>query len=177
MYTRLFFDATRRLLFVAVLATWNPLTTEAQQATPAASLPAYRPPALALVQPAAGGSLPSDKPVLVFRFAPGEANDPIDAHSFTVTVNGVDRTDRFQVTAAEGWGPLADAEAGGVRVGPRQVFARVCSTRGACAEVAAVVPVVESAPAQPAQSEASGGVPRRKILDAVVAAIRKLLEP
>jgi hypothetical protein len=144
---------------------------------PPTSLPAYRPPALALVQPAAGGSLPGDKPVLVFRFAPGEPNDPIDAQSFAVTVDGVDRTTRFQVTAAEAWGTLADSEEGGATAGAYQVSARICSTRGACAAVSATVPVVESARASPAPAEGSSGARRRKVMDAVVAVIRKLLEP
>jgi hypothetical protein len=151
---------------------------EAQQApSPASSLPAYRPPALALVQPAAGGSVPDDKPVVVFRFAPGEPNDPIDAQSFAVTVDGVDRTAGFQVTAGEAWGTLANSGEGDVSAGTRQIAARICSARGACAEVSATVAVIESARASPASAEGSANARRRKVMDAVVAVLRKLLEP
>lgn len=150
----------------------------AQQSPGAASsLPAYRPPALALVQPAAGGSLPSDKPILVFRFAPGEPNDPIDAQSFAVTVDGTDRTSRFQVTAGEAWGTLAELPEGSASPGTHQVSARICSTRGACSEVTAAVAVIASARASSAPAEASGNARRRKVVDAVVSVLRKLLEP
>jgi hypothetical protein len=151
---------------------------EAQQAPSAApSLPAYRPPALALVQPAAGGSLPDDKPVIVFRFAPGEANDPIDAQSFAVTVDGTDRTARFQVTAGEAWGTLAESGESSASPGTHQLSARICSARGACSEVSATVAVIESASASPSPAEGSANARRRKVVDAVVAVLRKLLEP
>src|SRR3712207_547682 len=52
---------------------------------------AYRTPSLALVQPASGGTVPQDKPVVVFRLMQGDASDPIDARSFVVTVDGQDR--------------------------------------------------------------------------------------
>jgi hypothetical protein len=48
-------------------------------ATNAPVLAAYRAPTIALVQPPAGGSVPQDKPVVVFRFAAGEPDDPIDS--------------------------------------------------------------------------------------------------
>lgn len=151
---------------------------KAQQAPGAASsLSPYRPPALALVQPAAGGSVPDDKPVIVFRFAPGEPNDPIDAQSFAVTVDGTDRTSRFQVTAGEAWGALAELPEGSASPGTHQVFARICSARGACSEVTATVAVIESARASSAPAEASGNARRRKVMDAVVSVLRKLLEP
>jgi hypothetical protein len=151
---------------------------KAQQAPSASSsLPAYRPPALALVQPAAGGSVPDDKAVIVFRFAPGEPNDPIDAQSFAVTVDGTDRTSRFQVTAGEAWGALAELPEGSASPGTHQVSARICSTRGACSEVTAAVAVIASARASSAPAEASGNARRRKVMDAVVSVLRKLLEP
>ena len=170
-----------RILILAL--TWlaigvRPLPSQQAPSLPS-PLPAYRPPVLALVQPAAGGSLPSDKPALVFRFAPGDANDPIDAQSFAVTVDGVDHTSRFHVTAAEAWGMLEDADGGDaadVGTGVRQVFARVCSTRGACAEVSTTVPVVEAARANSASSNGSSSARRRRVVDAVVAAILRLLE-
>ena len=156
-----------------------PVASSAGQQAPGASpsLPAYRPPALALVQPAAGGSLPEDKPVIVFRFAPGEPNDPIDARSFGVSVNGVDRTELFQVSAAEAWGALGDPEESGVNAGPHHVAARICSARGACAEISATVSVVEASATSRASSEPSPHVTRRKVVDAVVSILRKLLEP
>src|SRR5688500_18148450 len=72
-----------------------------------AMVAAYRLPTIALVQPSGAPTLPSDKPVVVFRFAPGEPNDPIDLASFAVTVDGRDQTRSFQVTASEAWGTLA----------------------------------------------------------------------
>lgn len=154
----------------------TPLTAQ-QVPSAASSLPAYRPPALALVQPAAGGSVPDDKPVIVFRFAPGEPNDPIDARSFAVTVDGTDRTSRFQVTAGEAWGALSELPEGSASPGTHQVSARICSTRGACSEVTAAVAVIGSARASSAPVEGSGNGRRRKVMDAVVAVLRKLLEP
>jgi hypothetical protein len=70
----------------------QPVPAPAPSSSPA---PAYRPPALALVQPAAGGSVPQDRPVVVFRFAAGEPNDLIDVRSFAVAVDGHDRTQLF----------------------------------------------------------------------------------
>ena len=141
------------------------------------SLPPYRSPALALVQPAAGGTVPSDKPIVVFRFAPGEPNDPIDAHSFAVVVDGADRTAAFQVTGMEAWGALVNPGDRDASPGTRQVFARICSARGACAEVSASVAVIEAGHNSQVLPQASSAPTRRKVMDAVVAAIRKLLEP
>ena len=167
-----------RVLGVLLISVVGPASLLRAQQPPASStsLPGYRPPALALVQPAAGGSLPSDKPVLVFRFAPGEPTDPIDALSFAVSVDGIDRTSRFQVTAAEAWGTVADVDAGEMSARALQVSARICSTRGACAEVSATVPVFEPAHANPAPGEGTSSARRRKVIDAVIEAIRKLLD-
>ena len=112
----------------------------------APGLSPYRTPAVVLAYPARGVALPADKPVVVFRFAPREAGDPVDAASFRATVDGIDRTDRFRVTAAEALGTLADpaaetAATGAAAPGPHKVVARVCSARGVCAALSVVVDV------------------------------------
>jgi hypothetical protein len=126
-------------------AAQEPVIPSPAPQSPVVQLPAYRLPALALVQPAAGGNVPSDKPVVVFRFAPGEPNDPIDVRSFAVGVDGHDRTHLFQVNGGEAWGPLAppDAESA-LEPGSHEIAARICSSRGACADVSATVLVVPS---------------------------------
>jgi hypothetical protein len=135
----------------------------------------YRPPALALVQPAAGGSVPQDRPVVMFRFAAGEPNDPIDVGSFAVTLDGEDRTKLFQVTATEAWGALAlpsTATNPSISEGSHQVAARICSTRGACSETSAGV-VVTNAPTP--EHEATSR--KRTIVDVLLQLARKLLKP
>ena len=101
-----------------------------------AVIAAYRAPALALVQPSASGgalTVPQDKPVVVFRFAQGEADDPVDAATFRVSVDGRDRTALFQIAAGQAWGPLGEPSSGAssgtsalVSAGAHQVAARVC---------------------------------------------------
>ena len=112
----------------------------------APGLSPYRPPAVVLAYPARGVALSADKPVVVFRFAPREAGDPVDAASFRATVDGVDRTDWFRVTAVEALGTVADpaaetAATGGAAAGPHTVMARVCSARGVCGGLSVVVVV------------------------------------
>ena len=136
----------------------------------------YRAPTIALVQPPAAGSVPADKPVVVFRFTPGEPSDPIDAGSFSVLVDGRDRRALFQMSGSEAWGPLGDADAAApedrVTPGAHQVEARICSARGACGSVTATVVVRPPHAAIPADS----AVPRRsRLLDALLAAVKKLL--
>lgn len=149
-----------------------PMRSTAQPPTPIpvpqpATLAPYRTPTIALVQPmaaappggtTAAGSVPQDRPVVVFRFAAGEPDDPLDVRSFVVAVDGADRTALFQTTAShaggQAWGALADDEAiakGELAAGLHRVAARICSTRGACAtadEQVLVVPglVAESTP-------------------------------
>jgi hypothetical protein len=108
----------------------------------------YQAPAVILAYPARGTALPADKPVVLFRFAPREADDPVDIASFRATVDGIDRTAQFRVTSSEAWGSLGDTTATrgtpvtvGVATGPHTVAARVCSARGACGGVAVVVEV------------------------------------
>jgi hypothetical protein len=60
--------------------------------------PAHRGPTIVLAYPERGAPLPSDKPVIPFRFAPREADDPIDPASFRATVDGVDQTAVLRVS-------------------------------------------------------------------------------
>lgn len=152
---------------------------------------AYRSPAIALVQPSGAAALSRDRPIVVFRFAPGEPNDPIDLSSFAVTVDGRDRTPSFQVTGVEAWGSIAGDPAAqsdsGLALGSHQVSARICSAKGACAVVVSSLTVVPSqlvsAATQPAaegaavDSSTSASSRRRRVIDAVLAALRKLLSP
>lgn len=104
--------------------------------------PEYRVPWLVLAYPASGAVLPADRPLLVFRFAPGEPEDPIDPSSFRAAVDGVDRTALFRVTATEAWAHLADSTAGAaLGTGAHVVTARICSARGACATASEPVTV------------------------------------
>lgn len=151
-----------------------------------ATLAPYRAPFIALVQPAAvagtaaGGFVPQDRPVVVFRFAAGEADDPLDVRSFMVAVDGVDRTTLFQTTMGQAWGPLAGGESvarGQLAAGTHRVVARICSTRGACSAVESQVLVVpgptNAAPSEKAGSEST----RRRLMGAVLSATRRLLLP
>ena len=176
MNTRFRFCVACRWMAAGVSAGVFAASTAAQEApVTATSLPPYRPPALALVQPPAGGSVPQDRPVIVLRFATGEPNDPIDARSLAVTVDGEDRSALFQVSLSEAWGPLAPRRDGGVPIlaGPHQVVARICSGRGTCAEVTATVTVTPS--------PISGVKPpegrRRDVIEFLLDAAKKLLTP
>jgi hypothetical protein len=135
---------------------------------PAAAMRAYRVPALALVYPTAEAStpatVPADRPAGVFRFAGGEADDPLDPQSFSVAVDGHARTALFQLAGSQTWGPLAAPnENGGVMAsGPHQVVARICSNRGAC--VAAVstvtaISVITSATSPTTSAAVAAAVP------------------
>ena len=130
---------------------------------------------MTLVQPPAGTSVPSDKPIVLFRFAAGEPGDPIDVGSFAITVDGNDRTPLFQVTATEAWGPLDEAkgQSSAESAGARVVAARVCSARGACATVSASITVAAS-PAIVAPEPASR---RERLIDLLLRAVRPLLTP
>ena len=107
-----------------------------------ASSSLYRAPTIALVQPHAGGAIPHDKPVVMFRFASGEPGDPIDAASFAVALDGEDRTVGFQVSATEGWGALAaGSREAALALGSHALEARICSARGACATTSTAIVV------------------------------------
>jgi hypothetical protein len=143
-------------------------------AQPSANLPTYRAPLIALAQPLSGGVVAQDKPVIVFRFAAGEPEDPVDARSFAVSVDGEDRTQLFQMTMTEAWGPLASS-AESIALGSHELVARICSARGACGTATAVVTV---APPGPGASAPAVKIHRKtKILDALFGALRTLLKP
>lgn len=161
---------------------------DAQQVPPAPSPPApaiaaqvapYRPPVIALVQPIDGGTVYQDKPVIVLRFAAGEATDPIDASSFSVTVDGHDRTSLFQTSATDAWGPLAAPAAGDSTLapGPHRVAARICSARGACALVQATVSIIPLSATGTAAPAATTRSLRQRLLEAALSATRRLLVP
>jgi hypothetical protein len=163
---------TRRAATVAACCALCAAAAGAQQ--PAVLAP-YRAPAIALVQPPGGGTVPQDKPVVVFRFAQGEPDDPIDVASFGITVDGQGRTTLFQLSAGEAWGPLASGDRGiSIAPGAHQIAARICSLRGACGEMSAVVTV--TAPATTTAEKARADR-KRTLLDLVLAAARKLLSP
>ena len=166
-----------------------PLPTPSSPSSTADALAPYRAPRIALAQPAAaeaggGGSVPQDRPVVVFRFAAGEPDDPLDVRSLAVAVDGTDRTALFQTTATpaggQAWGPLADDAAirrGQLAAGVHRVVARICSTRGACGTTEVQVLVV---PGLTASGGASADEPKsaaRRVLGAVLTATRKLLLP
>ena len=157
---------------------------QAPQQQPVPPLSPYRVPVIALVQPASGGTVPQDRPVVVFRFAPGEADDPLDVSSFRVAVDGSDETTRFQVGATEAWGPIGAPIAAGntggdgaIANGAHQVLAQVCSSRGTCAEASALITVVPSAAAATASGETKAGSRRARVIDALLSAVKKILSP
>jgi hypothetical protein len=141
----------------------------------------YRPPAIALVQPSGGTPLPRDKPIVVFRFARGEPTDPVDVSTFAVAVDALDRTGNFQVTADEAWGALFTAAAGDsvTHAGTHAVTARICSVRGACAEVTTTVATVAStASATPSSTPTTPPrSTRARLIELVLDAVRKLIVP
>jgi hypothetical protein len=143
----------------------------------------YRPPTIALVQPTGVGTLPRDKPIVVFRFAPGETDDPIDARSFVVTVDGADRSTLFQVVADEAWGslngPANDAQ---LSAGPHAVVARICSVRGACAVTGVSVTIdagvtTTTTPPRPTDRTEPQPSSRARLIARVLDAVRKILVP
>lgn len=147
-----------------------------------AMLAPYRIPLLTLAQPAEGVVLPDDKPVAVFRFAHLEPLDPIDALSFSVSVDGVDRTRLFTLAHGEAWGPLAPPDEL-LAPGQHDVRARICSARGACGVAKGTITVVASAslPQGIAASADRATVEKKqrrtRIIDAVLQAARVLIRP
>jgi hypothetical protein len=130
---------------------------------------------LALVQPAADGSVPQDRPIVVFRFAPGDSTDPVDARSFAITVDGKDRSAGFQAARDMVWGPLAPPDDGAaLGAGMHTVVARICSIRGSCGEVSASVTI---AAASPTAADAPAPNRKRTVLDLLLVALKKLLMP
>jgi len=143
-----------------------------------------RPPTIALVQPTGTGTVPRDKPIIVFRFAPGESDDPIDARSFTVAVDGADRSARFHVTANEAWGPLSGVATDDSlpATGLHAVSARICSVRGLCgrAEVTVAVgagAVTNGTPHPPGPGLEKPPSSRARLIARVLEAVRKIFVP
>lgn len=112
----------------------------------------------------------------MFRVAPSDASDPIDARSFAVSVNGDDRSAGFQLAGSEAWGSLAAPSDNGtltITPGVHRVAARICSSRGACTEVVESITVVASE----AATSAAPVDRKRSMLDLLLLALRKLIEP
>lgn len=148
--------------------------SEAQQPSLGSpQLPSYHPPVLVLAQPANGGSVPQDRPVLVFRFAPGDSTDPVDARSFTITVDGKDRSAGFQAAHDMVWGALTPREeAAGLSAGAHAVVARICSIRGSCGDVSASITVSAAL-----DTNVSAVNRKRTVIDLLLSALKKLLTP
>ena len=175
------------LALAALAALAPPLGAQAGGAPPAPheSTHSYRPPTIALVQPASGGGVPLEKPVVVFRLAAGEPGDPLELTSFRVAVDGSDRTALFQVTASEAWGPLAGPsdlsesadpdEPPRLTPGMHQLTARICSVRGACSAVTSVVAVLPAIEAEPPARPSSSR--RKQLIDLLLEAAKRLLAP
>lgn len=171
----------RPLAAVVTLSAIASISREAGAQQPATPPPAaateYGKPTLALVQPAPGASVPIDRPILVFRFGPGVPTDLIDARSFSVSVDGQDRSALFQVATTEAWGSMASPPLDSqtpLGVGSHQVAARICSVRGLCTEVVALVNA--TAPAAIAAPAATSDR-KRSVIDLILTAARKILVP
>lgn len=108
----------------------------------------YRAPSIVLAYPELGAVLPTDRAFVALRFAQGEADDPIDVASFKATVDGIDHTARFRLTDTQAWARLDDSVATpgtggqpGLAPGAHTLSARICSARGACGALTAVIDV------------------------------------
>ena len=141
----------------------------AQQATSAI----HGAPTVVLAYPAPGVSVPGDNPSVVFRYVVGDASDPLDLRTFRVLVDGVDRTSHFRATAEAAWGTIVPSPEAGIRA--HDVRARVCTIRGACAEVSAVVTVIT------ARGDATDQRVRKarwvKLVDVTTEMLRRLMRP
>jgi hypothetical protein len=140
----------------------------AQQATSAA----HEPPILVLAHPAAGVSVPAENATVIFRYAVRDATDPLDLRSFEVLVDGVERTSHFRTTADAAWGTIADGGGTGLRA--HDVRARVCTIRGVCVEVGAIITVTG------ADGRAREAVEKKrwvKVIDIALEMARRLLRP
>lgn len=141
-----------------------------------AALPAYHAPTIIVAAPADGTPLPEDKPVAVLRFMSIEPTDPIDALSFSVTLDGKDKTALFQSTPGEAWGPLASPNEM-LTAGQHELAARICTSHGECGTAKATVTVVGSASGLQVSAAKATDTKQKKtrILDAVLQAARVLL--
>ena len=176
-------------LIAATLTRTTPLA--AQQPAPQSQPPQiapYKLPVVVLIQPPPGATVPADRPVVVFRFTQGEAADPIDLRSFAIAVDGEDRTGHFQLAAlpptpnagaagtGEAWGPMTAPNGGPIAVGAHQLTARICSSPGACGEVSTTV-LVTAPTESTAPRDASSTSRKRRVLEALLGAAKKLLTP
>jgi hypothetical protein len=110
----------------------------------------------------------------MFRFAPGDSTDPIEVRSFTITIDGKDRTALFQLARDEVWGPLVPAEdTPSLAPGAHVFSARICSIRGACGQVSGSV-LVAAAPALQGKASVDR---KRTFIDLLLGAAKKLLSP
>ena len=163
----------------AVVACSIPRLLHAQASPPVVtpSIPAYRTPVIALVQPIDGGTVPQDKPVIVFRIAQGEPDDPIDMRSLLVARDGVDVTAAFQLTGLEAWGSMAGSLSSDplLGAGSHQLVARICSARGACGTANAAVSIVVAR--EPALVSGETSTKHGRIMDLLIRATKKLLLP
>jgi hypothetical protein len=158
-----------------------PASVPVVPAAPAVAILAYRTPALALAQPPGGGTVPADRPSVVFRFALGEPDDPLDTRSFLVAVDGHDRTALFQLSGSQAWGPLVPpSENGGVLTpGAHQLTARICSSRGACATVSATVTAVTDQTLSAATAAAPNATPtsrKTQLLNLLLSGAKRLID-
>lgn len=173
--------AVRFVLASLLAATFAARSAHTQSQPPGQAIP-YRPPTIALVQPGPGSSMPRDRPVVVFRFAPGEPGDPIDARTFAVVAKGIDQRAHFQITAGEAWGALVDPESADSLLAPgtHEVSAMVCSIRGACGTTTATVLVGAALPGSTAAtSHRADAQPssRAQFIARLLDAVRRLLVP
>ena len=170
--------ASARRALAAAMACGLPRLLHAQAIPSAAlpALPAYTAPRIALARPESGGSIYQDRPTILFRFASGDSSDILDLGSFAVTVDGVERTRVFQLSATEAWGPIATPDSA-LAVGDHLVSARICSMRSACAAVRATVIVLPPF-AAPARTEAlvpKSGSRFKRALGVALDAARRVL--
>jgi hypothetical protein len=139
------------------------------------ALPLYHPPHIALVQPAPGQSLQQDKPVVVIRFAAGEANDPIDVRSFAISVDAKDKTNLFDVSATEAWGAIASVPSD-LSIGNHEIAARICSARGACSSTSSTITISKPLIAAADTTSVKGITKKRRVVNALLSALRTLIK-
>ena len=130
-------------------------------------------PSLVLSHPTPGVSVPGDNATVVFRYAIKDAGDPLDLRTFRITVDGVDWTSHFRVTADAAWGTIAQGAEPGLRA--YEVRARICTIRGLCAELSAVVTVLTA----PRVATGNGGRKARwvRVVDVTLEMLRRLMRP
>lgn len=159
-----------RITVTIAITLGGSLTLSLQHTSPGA---ASRGPTLDLVQPPPNGSVPADRAMLGFRYAPGDPADPIDDASFRVWLDGAERTAGFRAGNGEVWGTLAGASSGSraresgaaagasgaaasapprpIAPGAHLVIARICTLRGSCTQTTEIVTALPT-PASPDDS-------------------------